>query len=184
MSTNATHRISRSVICIAICRIREALQPLSSLYMRITWTALAAIALCLASFGCHRPPGDSDPASIVGVWSVTMPEAPFPYHLFVFHSDGTMQQANPDAGDAHTSDSNGMGVWASDAAGNHVKGKFVELIADRTTHQFVSRGEISFVIQVSGNNLHGTARASFYDTNGQTVREPISATLNGQRVLP
>jgi len=123
MSTNATHRISRSVICIAICRIREALQPLSSLYMRITWTALAAIALCLASLGCHRPPGDSDPASIVGVWSVTMPEAPFPYHLFVFHSDGTMQQANPDAGDAHTSDSNGMGVWASDAAGNHGKGK-------------------------------------------------------------
>jgi hypothetical protein len=79
--------------------------------MRMPRTALAAIALCLASLSCRQRSHESHPAAIVGVWSVTMPEAPFPYHLFVFHPDGTMQQANPDAGDAHTSDSNGMGVW-------------------------------------------------------------------------
>jgi hypothetical protein len=34
--------------------------------------------------------------------------------MFVFNSDGTMQQANPDAGDPNTSDSNGMGAWVPD----------------------------------------------------------------------
>jgi hypothetical protein len=150
--------------------------------MRMPRTSLVAIALCLALLGCHQRSRDSHPAAIVGVWSVTMPEAPFPYHLLVFHPDGTMQQANPDAGNAHTSDSNGLGVWTSE--GDRVKGKFVELTADRTTHQFVSRGEISFVIEVSGNDLHGAAHASFYDANDQMIREPIAATIKGQRIVP
>jgi hypothetical protein len=64
---------------------------------------------------------------------VKIPEAPFQYHMFVFNSDGTMQQANPDAGDPNTSDSNGMGVWVPD--GHRIKGKFVEVTADRTTRQ-------------------------------------------------
>src|SRR4051794_18441557 len=45
---------------------------------------------------------------VVGTWLVKTPEAPFPYHMFTFHSDGTMLHSNPDAGDSSTSDSNGM----------------------------------------------------------------------------
>ncbi len=48
---------------------------------------------------------------VVGVWFVTFPDPPFKYHMVTFHQDGTMEQANPDAGDANTSDSDGMGVW-------------------------------------------------------------------------
>ena len=99
------------------------------------------VLLCLGLTACgqHTSP-------IVGTWFVKTAEAPFPYHMFVFHADGTMQQANPDAGDANTSDSNGMGAWV--AEGDGIKGKFVEITADRNTRQFVSRGEISFLVKV------------------------------------
>jgi len=46
-------------------------------------------------------------------------------------------QSNPDAGDSNTSDSNGAGVWTPVAEG--VKGKFVEVTADRRTRRFASR---------------------------------------------
>jgi hypothetical protein len=111
-----------------------------------------------------------------------MPEAPFHYHMLVFSSDGTMQQSNPDAGDANTSDSNGMGVWVRD--GDGIKGKFVEVMADRTTRKFVSRGENSFLIKVNGNALTGTASAVFYDEKGVVLRGPFPATMQGERVLP
>ncbi|MGH8137789.1 MAG: hypothetical protein ACREVV_06280 [Steroidobacteraceae bacterium] len=110
------------------------------------------------------------------------PEAPFQYHMFIFNSDGTMQQANPDAGDSNSSDSNGMGVWVPDGA--RIKGKFVEVTADRTTRQFVSRGEISFLIKVTGNAFSGTASATFYDAGERQLRGPLAATLTGQRVVP
>jgi hypothetical protein len=135
----------------------------------------AACLLCLA--GCRTT---SSP--IVGTWLVKAPEAPFAYHMFIFHSDGTMQQSNPDAGDRNTSDSSGLGVWTQGADG--IRGKFVEVMADRTTHQFVSRGEISFVVQVSGDVLKGTASAVFFDAEGRRLREPVAATLSGQRILP
>lgn len=93
-----------------------------------------------------------------------------------------MQQANPDAGDPNSSDSNGMGVWAPD--GTSIKGKFVEVMADRATRQFVSRGEISFLIKVHGNTFSGTASAVFYDAEGRRVRGPLPATLEAQRVVP
>jgi hypothetical protein len=102
--------------------------------------------------------------------------------MFVFHSDGTMQQANPDAGDPNTSDSNGMGVWALD--GDRIRGKFVEVTADRTTRQFVSRGEISFLISVTGNTFNGSANAVFYDAQGGRLKGPLPATLSGERLLP
>jgi hypothetical protein len=145
--------------------------------------ALGLAALCLSSTAC-RPAssGKNNSPSIVGTWLVKIPEAPFHDHMFVFHSDGTMQQANPDAGDPNTSDSNGMGVWVPD--GDRIKGKFVEITADRTTRQFVSRGEISFLIKVDGNTFSGTASAIFYDARGQRLREPLPATLDGQRVVP
>ena len=150
--------------------------------MRISLTVLSVAAvLCLAA--CRSiSGGKNDSMSIVGTWLVKTPEAPFPYHMFVFHSDGTMQQSNPDAGDPNTSDSSGMGVWAADA--DRVKGKFVEVTADRTTRRFVSRGEISFLIKVNGDALSGTATAVFYDVEGRRLRGPLAATLNGQRVVP
>jgi len=133
--------------------------------------------------GCHQAPsGRSGSPAIVGAWIVRAPEAPFPLHMFVFHSDGTVEQSNPDAGDPDTSDSNLMGAWLADRDG--FKGKVIELTADRTTHRLVSRGEISFALKVSGNVLSGTARALFYDVNGQQVRGPLQTRLEGERVLP
>jgi hypothetical protein len=151
--------------------------------MRRLLTALSALALCLGLPACHQiSGGKNNPAPVVGAWFVKIREAPFQYHMFVFNSDGTMQQANPDAGDPNTSDSDGMGVWAPD--GDRIQGKFVEVTADRATRQFVSRGEISFLIKVAGNAFSGTASATFYDAEGRRLKGPLAATLEGQRVVP
>ncbi len=93
-----------------------------------------------------------------------------------------MEQSNPDAGDPNTSDSNGMGVWLPDDG--RIKGKFVEMTADRSTRRFVSRGEISFLINVKGDVFSGTASAVFFDAEGRQIRAPLAATLDGQRVVP
>ncbi len=98
-----------------------------------------SLAVCLLMLGCRQPAAPTQTLAVVGTWFVTIPEAPFPYHLFVFHSDGTVLQSNPDAGDANTSDSNLMGAWI--AEGDHIRGKLVETAADRVTHRFVSRGK-------------------------------------------
>jgi len=151
--------------------------------MRSPLAALGVVALCLSSPACHQVSGSQNNSPpIVGTWFVKIPEAPFQYHMFLFNSDGTMQQANPDAGDPNTSDSNGMGVWVPD--GDRIKGKFVEVTADRTTRQFVSRGDISFLIKVNGNAFSGTASAIFSDAEGRRLRGPLPATLEGQRVVP
>jgi len=145
--------------------------------------ANALAALCFGLVACHPHSIDRhDSHPVVGTWLVTIPEAPFPLHMFVFHPDGTVQQSNPDAGDPNTSDSSAMGVWLADRDG--VRGKLVEVMADRTTHQFMSRGEISFSLKVDGNALNGKAVAIFYDSGGQRIRGPIQAMLKGERVLP
>ena len=152
-------------------------------HMRRPIAALSVVALCFNSPACHRVPrGKDNSPPIVGTWFVKIPEAPFPFHMFVFNADGTMQQANPDAGDPNTSDSNGLGVWVPD--GDNITGRFVEITADRTTRKFVSRGEISFLIKVQGNAFSGTASASFYDAGGRRLRGPLAATLEAQRVVP
>jgi hypothetical protein len=149
--------------------------------MRIRLTMVGIVVLCLSSPACHKSSlGKKNVTSIVGTWIVQTPEAPFPYHMFVFHADGTMQQSNPDAGDPNTSDSNGFGVWVTNA--DTVRGKFVEVMADRSTRHFVSRGEISFSITVMGDAFTGRASAIFYDANGQRIRGPLPATLTGERV--
>jgi hypothetical protein len=151
--------------------------------MRMPPAVFGVVALCLGSTACHQVSRRQDNSPlIVGAWFVKIPEAPFHYHMFVFNSDGTMQQSNPDAGDPNTSDSNGMGVWVPD--GGRIKGKFVEVTADRATHQFVSHGEISFSVTVNGNAFSGTANATFYDADGRQLKSPIAATLTGQRVMP
>lgn len=146
-------------------------------------TSFSVLALFLGSAGCHGTSANHDnPPVVVGVWFVKVPEAPFPYHLFLFNADGTMQQTNPDAGDPDTSDSNGMGVWVPD--GDKIKGKFVEITADRTTHKFVSRTEIPFLVKVTGDAFEGAASATYYDAEGHRSRGPLAATLEGHRIVP
>ena len=139
------------------------------LYPRIicasVWQLSGVAAVCLCSSACRSTGRKSGAPSIVGTWRVRIPGAPFPYHVFVFHSDGTMEQSNPDAGDPNTSDSNGMGVWLPDD--DRIKGKFVE-IAGRRRHTAVRQpGAISFLINVKGDVFSGTASAVFFDAEGR-----------------
>jgi len=143
-------------------------------------SAACGVGIGAAAVGRAHASADDPRGGPVGVWFATFPDAPFKYHMIVFNSDGTMQQANPDAGDAHTSDSDGMGVWVRD--GNKVRGKFVEVMADRTTRAFVSRGEISFEITVSGDSLTGAATGKFFDLDNKLVGGPVQTAFNGSRV--
>jgi hypothetical protein len=123
--------------------------------------------------------GSSNP--VVGAWFVNDVEAPFPYHMYVFNADGTMQQANPDAGDPHASDSDGKGIWVTD--GDRIKGKWVEVIADRATHKFTGRAEISFDIRVDRDTFAGTSTARSYDANGILADGPTPpGRFEGKRV--
>ena len=118
--------------------------------------------------------------SVVGVWIVHHSTAPFPYHMYVFNADGTMQQANPDAGNASRSDSDAKGVWA--ARRGHVVGKWVEISADRATHRYSGRGELTFDIAVKGDRLDGSASFIGYDPDGKVVAGPLPAPFTGTRV--
>jgi hypothetical protein len=142
----------------------------------------AAIAL-LSIAGAIAPAAAEDATkndAIVGTWVVKAADAPFTHHMFVFNGDGTMQQANPDAGNPDNSDSDGKGIWIR--KDGKILGKFVEVTADRKTAKFVSRGEISYEIAVSGDNLTGTASAKFYDENDKLLRGPFPTPLAGKRV--
>ena len=131
--------------------------------------------LCLV--GCTPAP---TPSPIVGAWMVRHSAAPFQYHMYVFNGDGTMQQANPDAGNARTSDSDGKGIWVLER--DTIRGKFVEMRADRTTHAFVGRGEISFAVVVRGDSLIGTASGRFFDPSGALTDGPMATDMTGSRV--
>ena len=117
---------------------------------------------------------------VVGTWLVEQPAAPFPLHLYVFNADHTMQQANPDAGNPRTSDSDGKGAWRR--RGQQVTGKWVEIMADRTTHKLTGRGEFSYQIDVSGDRMIGTGTFYAYDAAGNVVAGPIAAPFTGSRV--
>jgi hypothetical protein len=140
---------------------------------------LAVPALGLLSCAPHISDSKINPK--VGAWFVQDPGAPFPYHMYVFNADGTMQQANPDAGDPNSSDSDGKGIWI--AAGDRIKGKWVEVIADRASHKFTGRAEISYDIKVSADIFAGTVTARSFDANGTLTEGPSSPTLlQGKRV--
>ena len=119
-------------------------------------------------------------APIVGTWIVKDEAAPFPYHMYVFNADGTMQQANPDAGDPKTSDSDGKGVWV--ATGKGIGGKWVEIIADRQTHKFVGFGEITYELMVEGDRFAGTESFRLYNEGHALVDGPFPSKLFGTRV--
>lgn len=142
----------------------------------LAWTCLAGIA------GCASPPPPTSPvAPIVGAWIVKDPAAPFPYHMYVFNADGTMQQANPDAGDPHTSDSDGKGVWV--ARGGRIVGRWVEITADRSTHKYAGRTEVTFVIEVQGDTLTGSESVKSFDAKENLTEEPAAGKrFEGRRV--
>ena len=118
---------------------------------------------------------------IVGTWLVHDPNAPFPYHLYVFNADGTMQQANPDAGNPRTSDSDGKGIWME--RGGRIEGKWVELSADRTTRQYAGRLEMTMRIEVRGDSLTAMETARVFDASGAPVPAPATPEpLRGVRV--
>ena len=149
--------------------------------MRATVVTILNAALCLTGCAQTHDVQNLTP-DIVGAWVVRIPQAPFPLHMFVFHSDGTVEQSNPDAGDPNASDSNLMGAWRSDGGG--YRGKLVEVTADRTTRQFASRGEITFALSVSGNTFDGTASAIFLDPAGRQSSGPVQVKMTGERVVP
>ncbi|MBL0372626.1 hypothetical protein JJB09_11360 [Rhizobium sp. KVB221] len=146
--------------------------------------AAAPILVGLLSFGGMTATAAANDAakvdSVVGTWFVKAPDAPFTHHMFVFNADGTMQQANPDAGNPDNSDSDGKGIWAR--KDGKILGKFVEVTADRKTAKFVSWGEITYEIDVAGDALTGTATARFYDENNKLLRGPFPTPLDGKRV--
>ena len=144
------------------------------------------VGTALGAFGCDRERADApiDPPRahpIVGTWIVQDPNAPFPFHLYVFNADGTMQQANPDAGDPRTSDSDGKGVWQ--ARGDRIEAKWVELTADRTTHQFAGRLELAMQITVRGDSLTAFETVKVFDAAGAPAPAPETPKpLLGARV--
>jgi hypothetical protein len=141
---------------------------------------LASVAFGVVGCG-GWPSGNNLPNPVVGAWLVKDPNAPFPYHMYVFNGDGTMQQANPDAGDPHGSDSDGKGIWVAD--GKRIKGKWVEVIADRATHQFAGRLEISYDITVKGDSYSGSESVRMYDAAGNVTASPDTpAQFQGSRV--
>jgi hypothetical protein len=139
---------------------------------------LSTIAIHACSSNPSRS-GRSNP--VVGTWIVNDVDAPFPYHMYVFNGDGTLQQANPDAGDPNSSDSDGKGIWIID--GDRIKGKWVEVTADRATHKFTGRAEISFDTLVDHDAFAGTATARSYDAGGILTDGPTPpGRFEGERV--
>jgi hypothetical protein len=144
-------------------------------------TLRLSVTSALGLLGCTHEGTDRKVNPIVGAWFVSDPGAPFPYHMYVFNADGTMQQANPDAGDPRSSDSDGKAVWVTD--NDRIKGKWVEVIADRVSHKFTGRAEISYEVKVSADAFTGTITASSYDANGTLTEGPTKPTLfEGKRV--
>lgn len=147
----------------------------------MTFAFVLFVTSMLGLLSCNSKSADGGPDPIVGTWFVKDSGAPFPYHMYVFNADGTMQQANPDAGDPRTSDSDGKGVWIKN--GDRIKGKWMEIVADRATHKFAGRTEISYNVQVNVDTFTGTVTASVFDADGVLTEGPTNPTpLVGKRV--
>ena len=117
---------------------------------------------------------------IVGVWIVHDETAPFPFHMYVFNADGTMQQANPDAGNPKASDSDGKGIWV--AKGDRIVGKWVEITADRETHKFAGRLDLSFELKVDGDRMAGSRSAQPFGIDGKPTGVAFQGSFTGTRV--
>src|SRR6266403_473279 len=143
---------------------------------------MIAVVLSL-QFSSTKAKAD-DNSSIIGSWYVNANGAPFVPHVMAFHNDNTLLIDNPDAGDSHTSDSLGVGPWKElQNNSNKIKGKFVEVNADRTTHLFVNNLVVTFEVTLgnNGNTFTGPAEARYYDANWNLTDGPFPATLDGTR---
>lgn len=123
--------------------------------------------------------------TIVGVWEVNAPDAPFPWHMMTFTPHGTMSQSNPHEGNQEESDSGGQGLWwASQMPGGkvRVKGKFVEFKAERTSGKYIGKGVITFTVILHGNSFVGTSDAYRYDAAGELMNGPLPSRMSGTRL--
>lgn len=143
---------------------------------RLGLVLLSLFALAPAAL----PAAPSNRDAVIGVWLVRQDGAPFPMHMYVFGADGTVQQANPDAGNPRTSDSDGKGVWKR--RGQTIVGKWVELSADRATHQYIGRGELSFTLGLKGDRLTGSSVFRSFDADGKQNGGPIEVPFDGTRI--
>jgi hypothetical protein len=73
-------------------------------------------------------------------------------------------------------------MYVFNAAGQSIRGKWVEVTADRVTREFAGRGELSYDIAVKGNSIAGSATFRSYDVNGTLVDGPSNSTLASERV--
>ena len=161
-------------------KINTILKPLSI----ITLLAVAFFVFFSYNNSSNIAKAHADGQNIVGAWTVDAVGAPFQPHVMEFNSDQTLAIDNPEAGDPHTSDSVGMGPWSVSQNGNNnvVKGKFVEINADRTTNQYVSKLVVTFTVTVNGNTFTGPAEATYYNPDGSLQAGPFPATLNGTKI--
>ncbi len=157
------------------CRV-----PVPTVGMNVVLPLLTAIVF--SASWCDRARVDTARAHpIAGTWLVHDPNAPFPTHLCVFNRDGTMQQANPDAGDPRTSDSDRKGVWS--ARSRDVEARWVALMADRATHQYSGRLEVTMQISVTGDSLAASEVATLFDATRAPVPAPATPKpLRGARI--
>lgn len=123
--------------------------------------------------------------SIVGVWEVYAPGAPFPWHVMTFTRDGTVIQSNPHEGNRGESDSGGHGVWLAGRGrrASEILGKFVEFKADRETGKPRGKGVVVFACLVQGDSFTGTATAYNYGIDDQLMKDPAITPMCGTRVV-
>ena len=122
------------------------------------------------------------PHSVIGVWRIKAKGAPFAYHMFVFHSDGTMHQTNPPLGNTETSDTAGLGVWAAKGK-DAITARFEEYRLAQADGATVTRGAVDFAIRVKDDALTGTCVFNIFDPDtGELLKGPLRATLSGSRV--
>jgi len=147
----------------------------------ISLLALGSLACSIAAIRTADRSTQASPVDpVVGAWLVHANDAPFAWQVFTFHGDGTMGQANPDAGDRDTSDSDGGGTWRRDS--NQITGIFMEMTAKRDTGQFAGWREITFRFTVQADLFSGTAKATSYDMDGHFLGKPSGTPLTGKRV--
>ncbi len=73
--------------------------------------------------------------------------------------------------------------WASGyVSAAKIRVKFVEVTADRSTRQFVSGGEISFMLDIKVDILTANATANFYGLGNKLTAGPVSTAMTGTKV--
>lgn len=70
-----------------------------------------------------------------------------------------------------------------DTEGGEIKGKGLEVIADRASHKYTGRLEISFRIRVNGDTFVGAESVRAFDAAGNAAEGPLTSDkIEGKRV--